>query len=100
MIMDTFILDDPNELVNQKKLMESTKILLINILKQYFNKNVVEPIKKPCLEQKDILATNQKYYQIHCLKHLKLSLHLQGGVTECMKQRNEFEKEKFFEKLN
>ena len=88
-----FILDDPDELVNQKKDGKHEDIAY-QYLKTYFNKSVVEPIKNH-VRAKRYLATNQKYYQI-LSQASKVSLHLQGGVMNG-EEAKEFEKEKFFD---
>ena len=113
-----FILDDPEELVNQKKdgrheeigYQYLKKYFVRDVVepiknhvkakrylardKKYFKKNVVEPIKNH-VKAKRYLARIQKYYQI-LSQASKVSLHLQGGVMND-EEAKEFEKEKFFD---
>ena len=88
-----FILDNPDELVNQKK-DGMHEDIAYQYLKKYFKENVVEPIKNH-VKAKRYLARNQKYYNV--LSHAsKASLHLQGGIMH-EKEAEEFKKEKFFD---
>ena len=87
-----FILDDPDQLVNNKEDGKHEDVAYL-YLKKYFKKNVVEPIRIH-VKAKRYLARNQKYYQI-LSQASKVSLHLQGGVMN-EEEAEEFEKEKFF----
>jgi len=87
-----FILDDPNELVNNKEDGKHEYVAHL-YLKKYFKKNVVEPIKIH-VKAKRYLARNQKYYKI-LSQASKVSLHLQGGVMS-EQEAKKFEKERFF----
>ncbi len=87
-----FILDDPNELVNNKEDGKHEYVAHL-YLKKYFKKNVVEPIKIH-VKAKRYLARNQKYYKI-LSQASKVSLHLQGGVMS-EEEAKKFEKERFF----
>ena len=87
-----FILDDPDELINQKKDGKHEDIAY-QYLKTYFNKNVVEPIRNH-VKAKRYLARNKKYYQILSSASIE-SLYLQGGVMNDIEAK-EFEKEKSF----
>ena len=88
-----FILDDPDELVDQKK-DGMHEDVAYQYLKKYFKKNVVEPIKNH-VKANRYLAKNQKYYKI-LSPASKASLHLQGGVMND-EEAKEFKKEKFFD---
>ena len=88
-----FILDDPDELVNNKEDGKHEDVAHL-YLKKYFKKNVVEPIKIH-VKAKRYLARNQKYYNI-LSQASKASLHLQGGVMND-EEAEKFESEKFFE---
>ncbi len=88
-----FILDDPDELVTQKKDGRHEEIGY-QFLKKYFVSDVVEPIKNH-VKAKRYLARNQKYYQI-LSEASKTSLNLQGGVMNNLESK-EFEKEYFFD---
>ena len=87
------ILDDPDKLVNQKEDGKHEDIAY-RYLKNYFKKNVVEPIRIH-VKAKRYLARNKKYYRI-LSQASKISLHLQGGVMN-EEETEEFEKEKFFD---
>ena len=88
-----FILDDPDQLVNNKEDGKHEDVAYL-YLKKYFKKNVVEPIKIH-VKAKRYLARNQKYYNI-LSQASKASLHLQGGVMN-EEEAEKFESEKFFE---
>ena len=88
-----FILDDPDQLVNNKEDGKHEDVAYL-YLKKYFKKNVVEPIKIH-VKAKRYLARNQKYYNI-LSQASKASLHLQGGVMN-EEESEKFENEKFFE---
>ena len=88
-----FILDDPDQLVNNKEDGKHEDVAYL-YLKKYFKKNVVEPIKIH-VKAKRYLARNQKYYNI-LSQASKASLHLQGGVMN-EEEAEKFENEKFFD---
>ena len=88
-----FILDAPDELVNQKKDGKHEDIAY-QYLKTYFNKNVVEPIKNH-VKAKRYLARDKKYLQI-LSEASKTSLDLQGGMMSNL-DAIKFEKENFFD---
>ena len=88
-----FILDDPEKLVNQKKDGRHEEIGY-QYLKEYFVKDVVEPIKNH-VKAKRYLARDKKYYQI-LSKASKISLKLQGGIMD-EKEADEFKNNEFFE---
>ena len=88
-----FILDDPDELVDQKK-DGMHEDVAYQYLKKYFNENVVMPIKNH-VKAKKYLARNKKYYDI-LSRASKVSLHLQGGAMN-ENEAEKFEKEKFFD---
>ena len=87
-----FILDDPDQLVNNKEDGKHEEVAYL-YLKKIFKKNVVEPIKIH-VKAKRYLARNQKYYKI-LSQASKVSLHLQGGVMS-EQEAKKFEKERFF----
>ena len=64
------------------------------MLKKYFVRNVVEPIKYH-VKAKKYLARNIKYYQV-LSEASKVSLKLQGGIMDD-KEAKEFENNEFFE---
>ena len=88
-----FILDNPDELVSQKKDGKHEDVAY-QYLKQYFKKNVIEPIKNH-VKAKKFLARDKKYYQILSPASIT-SLHLQGGVMND-DEAKEFQKEEFFD---
>ena len=88
-----FILDNPDELVSQKKDGKHEDVSYQH-LKQYFKKNVIEPIKNH-VKAKKFLARDKKYYQILSPASIT-SLHLQGGVMND-DEAKEFQKEEFFD---
>ena len=88
-----FILDNPDELINQKKDGKHEEIAY-QYLKKYFKENVTEPIKNH-VKAKRFLSRDQKYYKILSPASIA-SLHLQGGVMND-NEAKEFQKEKFFE---
>ena len=88
-----FILDDPEELVNQKKDGRHEEIGY-QYLKKYFVRDVVEPIKNH-VKAKRYLARDQKYFQV-LSEASKTSLDLQGGVMNNL-EAIKFEKENFFD---
>ena len=88
-----FILEDPDEMVNQNKDGMHEKIGY-NFLKNHFIEGVVEPIKNH-VRAKKYLARDKSYYRI-LSNASKISLKLQGGVMSDTEAK-EFEKEKYFE---
>jgi len=88
-----FILDDPEELVNQKKDGGHEEIGY-QYLKKYFVREVVEPIKNH-VKAKRYLVRDQKYFQI-LSQASKTSLDLQGGAMNNL-EAIKFEKENFFD---
>ena len=88
-----FILDDPDELVTQKKDGRHEEIGY-QFLKKYFVSDVVEPIKNH-VKAKRYLARNQKYYQI-LSEASKISLDLQGGVMSDA-ESIEFQQNNYFD---
>ena len=88
-----FILDNPDELVDQKK-DGMHEDVAYQYLKKYFNENVVMPIKNH-VKAKKYLARNKKYYQI-LSEASKVSLKLQGGIMDD-KEAKEFQGNEFFE---
>ena len=87
-----FILEDPDEMVNQKK-DGMHEMIGYNFLKNHFIENVVEPIKNH-VKAKRYLARDNNYYEI-LSKASKDSLNLQGGTMKD-DEAKEFEKEKYF----
>ena len=88
-----FILEDPYEMVNQKK-DGMHEMIGYNFLKNHFIENVVEPIKNH-VKAKRYLARDNNYYEI-LSKASKDSLNLQGGTMKD-DEAKEFEKEKYFQ---
>ena len=88
-----FILEDPDEMVNQNKDGMHEKIGY-NFLKNHFIEGVVEPIKNH-VRAKKYLARDKSYYRI-LSNASKISLKLQGGIMSDTEAK-EFEKEKYFE---
>ena len=88
-----FILEDPDEMVNQDKDGMHEKIGY-NFLKNHFIESVVEPIKNH-VRAKKYLARDKGYYRI-LSNASKISLKLQGGIMSDTEAK-EFEKEKYFE---
>ena len=69
------------------------KVGVVDKVKNFFKKDVVEPIKYHVLAKR-YLANNKRYYN-QLSDASKISLKLQGGVLN-KKQMNEFEKKPFF----
>tara|TARA_B100002051_G_C16285066_1_gene415393 strand:+ start:19 stop:456 length:438 start_codon:yes stop_codon:yes gene_type:complete len=88
-----FILEDPDEMVNQNKDGMHEEIGY-NFLKNHFIEGVVEPIKNH-VRAKKYLARDKSYYRI-LSNASKISLKLQGGIMSDTEAK-EFEKEKYFE---
>jgi len=88
-----FILENPDDLVNKEKDGKHENVGY-ELLKKYFIKDVVEPIKYH-VKAKRYLARDKKYYQI-LSKASKISLKLQGGIMD-EKEANEFKNNEFFE---
>ena len=87
-----FIIENPDELV-KNNLDGNHESIGYEYLKNFFKKEVVEPIKYHVLAKR-YLANNQRYYN-QLSDASKISLKLQGGVLN-KKQMNEFEKKPFF----
>ena len=83
-----FIIEDPDELVKNNK-DGNHETIGYEYLKNFFKKEVVEPIKYHVLAKR-YLARNKRYYN-HLSNASKVSLKLQGGVLK-KKQSDEFEK--------
>ena len=88
-----FILDDPDTLVSQKKDGEHEEIAY-NYLKDFFVKDVVEPIRYH-VTAKRYLARDKKYFSI-LSEASKISLDLQGGVMSDA-ESIEFQKNNYFD---
>ena len=88
-----FILDDPEELLNQKKDGRHEEIGY-QYLKKYFVRDVVEPIKNH-VKAKRYLVRDKKYFQV-LSEASKTSLYLQGGAMNNL-EAIKFEKENFFD---
>ena len=88
-----FILENPDDLVNKEKDGKHEDVGY-KFLREYFVKDVVEPIKYH-VKAKRYLARDKKYYQI-LSKASKNSLKLQGGIMD-EKEANEFKNNEFFE---
>ena len=87
-----FILEDPDELV-KKKIDGKHEDIGYEYLKNFFKKEVVEPIKYHVLAKR-YLAKEKKYFN-SLSEASKISLKLQGGVLN-KKESKEFEKKDFF----
>ena len=87
-----FILEDPDELV-KKKIDGKHEDIGYEYLKNFFKKEVVEPIKYHVLAKR-YLAKEKKYFNL-LSEASKISLKLQGGVLN-KKESKEFEKKDFF----
>ena len=87
-----FILDNPDELVKKNQDGKHEDIGY-EYLKQFFKKEVVEPIKNHVLAKR-YLARSQKYYN-RLSEASIISLKLQGGLLN-NKEAKSFEKGKFF----
>ena len=87
-----FIIENPDELV-KNNLDGNHESIGYEYLKNFFKKEVVEPIKYHVLAKR-YLANNKIYYN-QLSEASKISLKLQGGILN-KKQMNEFEKKPFF----
>ena len=87
-----FIVDDPDELVRKSKDGKHEDIGY-EYLKNFFKKDIVEPIKHHVMAKR-YLAREKKYYS-KLSEASKLSLKLQGGVLN-NKEALIFEKDEFF----
>ena len=87
-----FILEDPDELV-KKKIDGKHEDIGYEYLKNFFKKEVVEPIKYHVLAKR-YLAKKNKYFN-SLSEASKISLKLQGGALN-KKESKEFEKKDFF----
>ena len=87
-----FIIENPDELV-KNNLDGNHESIGYEYLKNFFKKEVVEPIKYHVLAKR-YLANNKRYYN-QLSDASKISLKLQGGILN-KKQMNEFEKKPFF----
>ena len=87
-----FIIEDPGELVKNYK-DGNHEIIGYEYLKNFFKKEIVEPIKYHVLAKR-YLARNKKYYNL-LSGASKISLKLQGGILK-KKESNEFEKVPYF----
>ena len=88
-----FIIEDPDELVKNNK-DGNHETIGYEYLKNFFKKEVVEPIKYHVLAKR-YLARNKRYYN-HLSNASKISLKLQGGIMD-NNEAKEFENNKFFE---
>jgi len=88
-----FILENPDDLVNQNKDGKHEDIGY-EFLKKYFLKEVLGPIKYH-VKAKRYLAREKKYYSL-LSKASKISLKIQGGAMS-NKEAEKFETNKFFE---
>ena len=87
-----FILDDPDELVREKKDGKHEDIGY-EYLKKYFKEEIVEPIKNHVLAKR-YLARDQKYFNLLSPASIT-SLKLQGGLMSDDEAQT-FEKNKYF----
>ena len=87
-----FILDDPDELVREKKDGKHEDVGY-KYLKKYFKEEIVEPIKNHVLAKR-YLARNQKYFNLLSPASIT-SLKLQGGLMSDNEAQT-FEKNKYF----
>ena len=88
-----FILENPDDLVNKERDGKHEDVGY-KFLREYFVKDVVEPIKYH-VKAKRYLTRDKKYYQI-LSEASKVSLKLQGGIMD-NKEAKEFEGSEFFE---
>jgi len=88
-----FILKNPDELVKNEEDGKHEEVGY-KFLKQYFVRNVVEPIKYH-VKAKRYLARTEKYYQ-NLSEASKVSLKLQGGIMNDAETKI-FENSEFFE---
>ena len=87
-----FILDDPDELVREKKDGKHEDVGY-EYLKKYFKEEIVEPIKNHVLAKR-YLARDQKYFNLLSPASIT-SLKLQGGLMS-NDEAQTFEKNKYF----
>ena len=87
-----FILDDPDELVREKKDGKHEDVGY-EYLKKYFKEEIVEPIKNHVLAKR-YLARDQKYFNLLSPASIT-SLKLQGGLMSDHEAQT-FEKNKYF----
>ena len=87
-----FILDDPDELVREKKDGKHEDVGY-KYLKKYFKEEIVEPIKNHVLAKR-YLARDQKYFNLLSPASIT-SLKLQGGLMSDDEAQT-FEKNKYF----
>ena len=87
-----FILDDPDELVREKKDGKHEDVGY-EYLKKYFKEEIVEPIKNHVLAKR-YLARDQKYFNLLSPASIT-SLKLQGGLMSDDEAQT-FEKNKYF----
>ena len=87
-----FILEDPDELVREKKDGKHEDVGY-EYLKKYFKEEIVEPIKNHVLAKR-YLARNQKYFNLLSPASIT-SLKLQGGLMSDDEAQT-FEKNKYF----
>ena len=87
-----FILDDPDELVREKKDGKHEDVGY-EYLKKYFKEEIVEPIKNHVLAKR-YLARDQKYFKLLSPASIT-SLKLQGGLMSDDEAQT-FEKNKYF----
>ena len=87
-----FIIEDPAELVKNDK-DGNHESIGYEYLKNFFKKEIVEPIKYHVLAKR-YLSRNKKYYN-HLSDASRISLKLQGGILN-KKESDEFEKVPYF----
>ena len=87
-----FIIENPDELVKNYK-DGSHESIGYEYLKNFFKKEIVEPIKYHVLAKR-YLSRNKKYYN-HLTDASRISLKLQGGILN-KKESDEFEKIPYF----
>ena len=87
-----FIIEDPAELVKNDK-DGNHESIGYEYLKNFFKKEIVEPIKYHVLAKR-YLSRNKKYYN-HLSDASRISLKLQGGILN-KKEGDEFEKVPYF----
>ena len=87
-----FIIEDPDGLVKNSK-DGNHESIGYEYLKNFFKKEVVEPIKYHVLAKR-YLVRNKKYYNL-LSEASRVSLKLQGGILK-KKESNEFEKMPYF----
>ena len=88
-----FIIENPDELVKNNK-DGHHESMGYEYLKNFFKKEIVEPIKYHVLAKR-YLSRNKKYYN-HLSDASRISLKLQGGILN-QKESDEFEKIPYFE---